>query len=75
MFIILFSIVVIPLQVQNLAKIVGMTSTFRQRYVRQKGEKMSIIICDINRENTLNKSEFQFILILLVNFILTQNYS
>lgn len=38
MFIILFSIVVIPLQVQNLAKIVGMTSTFRQRYVRQKGK-------------------------------------
>ena len=75
MFIILFSIVVIPLQVQNLAKIVGMTSTFRQRYVRQKGEKMSIITCDINRQNTPNKSEFQFILILLVNFILTQNYS
>ena len=37
MFIILFSIVVIPLQVQNLAKLVGMTSTFRQRYIRQKG--------------------------------------
>jgi len=37
MFIILFSIVVIPLQVQNLSKIVGMTSAFRQRYIRQKG--------------------------------------
>ena len=39
MFIILFSIVVIPLQVQNLSKIVGMTSTFRQRYIRQKGQE------------------------------------